>query len=146
MININYPMVYAELYEILMYIPIEKIKKIPKVIINQIDNNKDKNYNLKFDINKSLDEQNISEQTKLFLAILFENYWATDEQRNIINLKEKQYRIKNEKEKRNKYNPDNIFKNKATKIENSEKSVAMVEYKESIFEKIKNWLKRTFYK
>ena len=146
MININYPMVYAELYEILMYIPIEKIKKIPKVIINQIDNNKDKNYNLKFDINKSLDEQNISEQTKLFLAILFENYWATDEQRNIINLKEKQYRIKNEKEKRNKYNPDNIFKNKDIKIENSEKSVAMVEYKESIFEKIKNWLKRTFYK
>ena len=62
-------MVYAELYEILMYIPVEKFKKIPKAIINQIDKNKDKNYNFKIDVNKNFDEQNISEQTKLFLAV-----------------------------------------------------------------------------
>ena len=37
-----------------------------------------------------------------------------------------------------------MFKNKATKVEPVENSAAMVEYKESIFTKIKNWFKRTF--
>ena len=83
-------------------------------------------------------------QNKLNFFLQFESYWATDEQRKIIRLKEKQYRIKNDKEKCNKFNPDNLFKNKDTKIETLEKNVAMVEYKESIFERIKSWLKRTF--
>ena len=43
-----------------------------------------------------------------------------------------------------KYNPANLFKNKETKVEKIENSVAMVEYKESTFTKIKNWFKRTF--
>lgn len=143
MINNNYQTVYAELYEILMYIPIEKIKKIPQVIIKQIEKNKDKNYKLKLDINKSLDKQNISEQTKLFLAVLFEEYWATDEQRKIIIFKEKQYRIKNDTEKRNKFNPDNLFKNKNTDIKSPD-NLYMVEYKESYFSRIFKKLKNFF--
>lgn len=144
MINNNYQIVYAELYEILMYIPVEKFKKIPQNIIKEIEKNKDKNYKLKFDVNKTLNNQIISEQTKLFLAVFFEKYWATDEQCRIIINKENQCRIKNEARKRDNFNPDNLFKNQTTKVETFEKSVAMVEYKESIFEKIKNWLKRTF--
>ena len=49
-----------------------------------------------------------------------------------------------EKKKKEIYNPDNLFKNKATKIDTVENSVAMIKYKESLFAKIKNWFKRTF--
>ena len=52
--------------------------------------------------------------------------------------------IKYQKKLRDKYNPDNLFKNKETKTAVTENSAVMVEYKESIFTKIKNWIKRTF--
>lgn len=48
------------------------------------------------------------------------------------------------KEINRKIQPANLFKNKETKVEKIENSVAMVEYKESTFTKIKNWFKRTF--
>ena len=53
---------------------------------------------------------------------------------------------KEEQEKREKYNPDDLFKNKETKIEAVEKTVAMAENKESFFTKIKNWFKQIFNK
>ena len=43
-----------------------------------------------------------------------------------------------------KYNPDNIFKNKKRNITNEEsiaENVSMVKYKESIFTKIKKWVR-----
>ena len=46
-----------------------------------------------------------------------------------------------QKELREKYNPDAVFKSKVETVENP---ISMVEYKESILTKIKNWFKRTF--
>ena len=57
---------------------------------------------------------------------------------------EKNELLEEEKRIREKYNPDNIFKKRDTKIETVENAVAMIEFKESILKKIKNWLKRTF--
>ena len=78
------------------------------------------------------------------LAVLTYNYWSSEtEKKDIIerlNENENNY----QEELREKYNPDNIFKNRETKVEALENSVAMVEYKKSIFSKIKNWFKRTF--
>ena len=47
-----------------------------------------------------------------------------------------------------KYSVDNLFKNKTnvTQIERKEESVAMVEYKESIFRRIINKIKGIFYR
>ena len=47
-------------------------------------------------------------------------------------------------EKGKKYNPDNLLKNKEIKVKTAECFISMVEHKESIFCKIKNWFKRTF--
>jgi len=70
--------------------------------------------------------------------------WATPIQKEKIIAKEEYDRLQLEKINIEKYNPDNLFKNKETKVETIENSVAIVEYKESIFTKIKNWFKRTF--
>lgn len=104
----------------------------------------DRKYLIDIDTDKSINAQNISEKTKKVLAVLYYNYWSNEaEKRDIIehfNENEKKY----QEELRIKYNPDNLFNNKITKEEKIENSTSMMEYKESIFSKIKNWFKRTF--
>ena len=85
------------------------------------------------------------------IALLHLNYWCEDE-----NEKERLNEIFNENEKkyqdelREKYNPDNLFKNKKYKeeqlSEEQTNSVAMVEYKETIFRKLKEWFRNLFNK
>ena len=96
--------------------------------------------------NRTLDEQNVSKRAKAIIAILFRDYWATETQREKIIAKQKYDRFQMEKDNELKYNYDNLFKNKLSNEENeiTENKVAMIEYKESIFIKIKNWFKRAF--
>lgn len=53
-----------------------------------------------------------------------------------------------EKKKREMYNPDNLFKQNRPKIQKQCNSItneiAIVEYKESYFTKIRNWFKQIF--
>lgn len=141
--NIEYIQANTEIKCLLKYFPIDYIKKLPPKLLEMIYRNSDEKYNIEVDLKKDLKNQNISKKTKDMLAVLTYNYWSNEsEKQNIIerlNENEKGY----QEELREKYNPDNIFKNKAIKVETIKNSVAMVEYKESIFTKIKNWFKRT---
>lgn len=139
--NIEYANAYSEINEILKYVPEEDYNKIPKNKINLFKDNANKNYQFKYNSNLTLDEQNVSKRAKAIIAILFRDYWATEEQRKKIVAKQNYDRLQIEQNKQEKYNPDNIFKNRESKVEAIENSVAMVEYKESIFTKIKNWFK-----
>lgn len=140
----NYAKAYTEVLELLRYLPIEEYSKIPEEKINSFKENMDKDYEYKIDTNTELSKQNISKEANTILISLFRDYFASDRQKEILNdlLKKNQEKIENEKKKI--YNPDNLFKNRDNKVELVEKSVAMVEYKESIFTKIKNCFKRTF--
>ena len=126
------------------YFPNSFIKKLPNKLLEVINLKADSKYLIDVDTNKSINEQNISNKTKIILAVLTYNYWSNEKQKDIIRKKlydnEEIYQSKLAE----KYNPDNLFKNKETKVETIENLVAMVEYKESIFTKIKNWFKRTF--
>lgn len=142
--NIEYIQANTELMCLLKYFPINYIKKLPTKLLEMIYRNSDEKYNIDVDLNKDLRSQNISKKTKDMLAVLTYNYWSDEtEKKDIIerlNENENNY----QENLREKYNPDSIFKNKVRKTEAVENSIAMVEYKESIFTKIKNWLKRFF--
>ncbi len=142
--NIEYIQANTEIKCLLKYFPINYIKKLPTKLLKMIYRNSDEKYNIDVDLKKDLKNQNISKKTKDMLAVLTYNYWSSEtEKKDIIerlNENENNY----QEELREKYNPDNIFKNRETKVEALENSVAMVEYKKSIFSKIKNWFKRTF--
>lgn len=97
MVDIQYANAYTELLDILKYISKEDYEKIPKIKIKVFEENCNKNYNFTYDENKTLDEQNVSEITKVIIAILFRDYWATKEQRYIII--KKQQEIKDQKQK-----------------------------------------------
>ncbi len=134
MINIEYANAYVEVLEILKYISIEDYNKIPKNEINLFEKNANKDYNFSYNLNQTLDEQNVSKIAKGIIAILFRDYWATESQREQIIIKQNDDRQKIEEEKRIKYNPDNIFvnNNKNTTINDLEKNqeTALIEIKD----------------
>lgn len=98
MADIQYANAYTEVLDILKYISKEDYEKIPKSKIKVFEENCNKNYNFTYDENKTLDEQNVSEITKVIIAILFRDYWATKEQRYIIIKKQQEIRDQKQKE------------------------------------------------
>lgn len=112
MINKEYALAYKEVIEILKYVPDESVAKIPQEKLNFYRENMDISYNYKIDESKEFEKQEMSEITKAVLANIFRDYWATPYQRERILAKEKYDLEKLEEEKREKYNPDGIFKNR----------------------------------
>ena len=89
-----------------------------------------------------MEQQNLLPETVDILAMLKLNYWCVNEEEkkelmNLLNENEKNY----QKELEEKYNIDNLFKNKESKMENR---VAMVEYKETFLSRVLNSIKRFF--
>ena len=148
MISEQYACAYKEVIELLKYVPLQDVEKIPANIIAHLLKNKDENYEYHIDKNKSFDEQEKSEITKAIFAIFFRDYWATEYQRERILQKEKADEIKIEEEKRNKYNPDDIFKKKKihTIIDNTENNNLVVYKKKNIIKKIMDKLLHLFNK
>ena len=139
MIAENYACAYREVIEILKYTNTDDVNKIPSDKILLWRDNMKEDYNFEIDEEKPLAEQNISKEARAILANIFKQYWATDYQKERIEAKEKYDMEQLEKEKYEKYNPNDIFSYKKQNIstyENISNTVAMVEYKESIFKRI----------
>ena len=143
MINKEYAMAYKEIIEILKYVPDEDVSKIPQEKLDFYKENMDNNYDYKIDESKEFEEQEMSEITKAVLANIFRDYWATPYQKERIIAKEKYDLEKLEEEKREKYNPDEIFKNrKKEEIQNEEINNLPVEVKkENFFKKLISFIK-----
>ena len=111
----NYSKAYKEVLTILKNVPEEEVKKIPEDMIKVFKVKQDKNYRYEINVYKPFEEQEMLEETKAIFAIIFRDYWATPEQREKILAKEKYDRAKEEEQKRELYNPDNLFKNRKKK-------------------------------
>lgn len=147
MIAENYACAYREVIEILKYTNKDDVNKIPSDKILLWRDNMKEDYNFEIDEEKPLSEQNISKEARAILANIFKQYWATDYQKERIEAKEKYDVEQIEKEKYAKYNPNDIFKNRkqeTSKDGNISNTVAMVEYKESIFKRIIDKIKGIF--
>ena len=140
----NYPKAYKEVMEILNFVPKESVEKIPRTMIDTFEAKMDKDYDFKVDINKSFEEQNLLEETKAIFANIFRDYWATPYQKERIKAKEKQDRENQEEEKRQVYNPNDIFKTRKSKVENYSENLP-IEVKESFYRKIINFFKNLFH-
>lgn len=147
MVDIEYANAYVEVLEILKYIPTRDYNKIPKSKIKLLATNANSNYKFNYDLDKTLDEQNVSKIAKGIIAILFRDYWATDEQRQKIIAKQNYDRNQIEKNNRLKYNPDNVFKNKLNVSNNIEyQSMELTQYKEDLLSRLLKKIKKIFYR
>ncbi len=146
MVTKEYAMAYKEVVEILKYVPDEDVKKIPKEKLEFYKNNMDNDYGYKLDMTKEFEKQEMSDITKAILANIFRDYWATPYQKERIEAKEKYDLEKLEEEKKEKYNPDDIFKkHKEEKaIENTNLPIEVK--KETFFKKLISFIKRLFNK
>ncbi len=147
MVDIQYANAYTEVLEILKNISQEDYNKVPKEKINLFEHNANKEYIFDYDSTKTLEEQNVSKTARAIIAILFRDYWATDEQRNKIKAFQNNKRHQIDEENKQKYNTD-IFKNR-TNIANESQSgqaenMQLVEYKENIFKRIIGFFKKMF--
>lgn len=118
----EYKCAYKEIYLIIENLDEEIRNKIPKDKIEFYKNHMDNEHDFKLDFDKELSEQDMLYPTRCILANLFRDYIATEEDKTAI-LKEEQKEFNQiEAEKREKYNPDNIFKNNSNKIQEDTKT------------------------
>lgn len=139
---------YSEVYEILQLLDDEFISKLPKKFIEFIEKEKDNEYITNINPKIPLEEQNLLADTVNILAMLKLDYWSTEDEKqellSILNQNEKEY----QSELNEKYNPDNIFKNRQSiKQEQNIEETSLVPIKEKnfilkLFEKIKNMFQK----
>lgn len=145
MVTTEYKIAYSQVLEILKHISVDDYNKIPQNMVQMFKTNaSDENYFV-YNSNKTLQEQNVSEIARTIIAILFRDYWATNEQKEKIVYVQNKEREKNKKEQ---YNPDNLFTNKErTNKQNidlvEEKSMVAVN-EEKWYKKIFSWIKSLF--
>lgn len=140
---------YKELYEIIKKFSQEDKNKIPNDFILSIKQEMDKDYEVELDFTKDLSEQNIMAETKAMLVNLYKMYFANEEEKIFFQKYDKLCFEKVEKQKREKYDPNAIFKkpieNKDT-VEKEEIKELMVHknFVVEIFDKIKRIIKSIF--
>jgi len=145
--EIEYKKAFKEVDEILKYIPDEELSKIPSEILISIKENMQLDYEFKINDVSNFENIEISEISKAILYIIYRDYWASEEERKELELNEKNQRNIIENKKREKYNPDDVFKNKKRKImdNNIKENISLVKYDENVFNKIINYLKKIFF-
>ena len=138
---------FAEVLEVIKNSNQRILEKIPKKFITFLNENKDNNYIVKIDFTDENWDDSIKQETQAILALIYRDYIVSQEERTRLLTEEKEEQIRIEKELREKYNPDNLFK-KQDQVKNTEEvmteEVAMVEYKESIFKRFINKIKSIF--
>ena len=146
MINAKYANEYKEVLAVLNNLVKEDYEKIPKEYIEFFETNCNNDYDFEYDTSKSFAEQDLLDDTKYILFGLFEKFGATEMQKSKIKAFRTSYYNKLEEEKRQKYNPDDIFKKDERKIaQEKSQSVELVEYKkESFFVRVINRIKNIF--
>ncbi len=127
---------YAEVDEILANMESIYVEKIPKKIRELFSNNRLEGYTPNINSKIPLDEQNLQKKTYSILAMLNLNYWCENEneKKELIAIYAENDR-KKEEELREKYNPDNLFKDKTNikQQEEMDKGTEFIEYKEKKF-------------
>ena len=144
MVDVNKRLVEVE--AILEKLDTNYKNKIPNKLWEYIKQNKDNDYSFYYDEDNSLINQKLNTDTVALLTYINMEYLLNENQKKDIKQILTIDEAISEQKKKELYNPDNLFKNKATKIDTVENSISMVEYKESFFTKIKNWFKQIFNK
>lgn len=125
----------VEVEYILRKLDDEYINKIPQEVWDYINKNKDKNYVFEYDNDKILSEQNLNIDTISILTYINMEYLLEEkERRELLELLKKDDMVA-EQQKKEKYNPEDLFKNKK---EEPKKPISLIEVK------IEKWYEKLF--
>ena len=129
---------YSEVCEFLGLLGAYYISKLPNKLVELCEENKSEEYVPHIKTNIPIKDQSLSEDTLAIIAVLNLQYWCEDE--NEIKRLKEVYKKNEEEYQRTlqeKYNSDDIFKNKRKQYEPTN-TTEMVEYKSLPF--YKRWI------
>lgn len=133
----NYSKAYTEILKIIEYLPDSEYQKIPQKLIEELNENSDKEYIFDIQSEEDFEKKELLKETEYIIYVLYRNYLSDEEEREQLIQLEKKAHNDSEENKRMKYNPDDIFKNKDKKVNDSNEKisnvVAMTQYNESLF-------------
>lgn len=146
--NIETRQAYSEVNKLLELIGEEMVNKVPTKLREFFKREMDINYNPTINMHTSIKEQKLKRKTIAIIAGLNLQYWCNeDEKRQLLQMysnNEKKYLEQQYK----KYNPNNIFKKQMQGNETEEKNEnknVLIEYKETVFKRLINKIKRIFH-
>ena len=136
---------YTEVYAILQYLNEEEYNKISHEIVDAIRLNINVEYEYTLNNELDLEKQPMLPETKAILFNLFRDYLANPEQKNKIIRMQNEERQKNELRKQQLYS-SNVFENrqKENVYNQNIETKQIVKYKENIFKRILDKLKKFF--
>ena len=144
---------YKEIYRIIEHSEKEIKDKIPIKFMNVIETTMSKEYEPNIDYNISINEQKLMPETFAIMAVIYRDFICSKEKKAVLLENEKKELEKIEEEKRELYNPDNLFKKQneikeeiQEEIQEESNMVSMVEYKEPLIKRIINKIKDFFRK
>ena len=142
---------FTEVNEIIKLMPEELVDKIPSKFREMINEEKDEQY--KPDIKEPLEKCKLKEETIIILGLMYRDFLCSPEERKKLHEKDakelQEVKKAIEEEARQKYNPEDLFKNKKNeekvtyKEETEEKSMTIVQ-EEKWYQKIFNIIKNIF--
>lgn len=104
------PLIAAEAIAVLENTEDSLLKKVPSKLIEVLQEKADElGRKVNLDYSKSYSEQNISEEARGIIILIYRDYWCSEEQKSEINRLMEESEQKYQEELRRKYNPDKIF-------------------------------------
>lgn len=115
MASIEYSEAATEVLAILEHMDIKEVNKISKNFIKFLQANSSKTYKPQFNFKKPIKELQLKPKTEALIGIIYLKYWANKEEKEKFNKKIKENEEKYQKRLSEKYNVDNLFKDKKRK-------------------------------
>lgn len=104
-----YHKAFKEFREIIKFFPKNEYKKIPKHFIDFIEENMDNNYEYKVEHIDDFQNQEMLEETRTLLSIVYRDFLASDEEKKQIIESENEELLQEEKLNQEKYDVYTIF-------------------------------------
>lgn len=137
--------IYSEVLGVLLALGDDYYGRIPSNVTDFLKENCDHEYLPDYDRDTRIEDLDISDEARMFLIFLKMKYWCKDEaEKNELKKVLKDNETKFNSEMREKYNPDNIFKEE--KETNNTNDKLIKEEKQNWFKKFLSKIKNLFKK
>ena len=142
-----YKEAFVEVSEVFKLMPKTMLDKIPNRFRQIIENEKSTTYTS--NIKEPLEQCTLKEETIIILSLIYRDFLCSKEEKERLQYRDAKKIKEAEDELREKYNPDNIFKNRdKANIDNTteiQDNLSLVKYEEDKwYKKIFNIIKRIF--
>lgn len=141
MLELRYRNAFKEVDEILRYTDIDLVNKIPKKFIDFLRANMNNDYEFNVQEGLRLNKQKLSEEANNILALIYRDYWSTEEEKEEFRKKDEEERKLNEEKLKH------IFDRKDNDPIEEKKTNQLIKIEhESFIKRLFSKLKRFFWK